>query len=77
MRYFTDSPFERMMMQIPRSRSAYEQPEPDCSGCSLTPLSCGKDCGQHNQHAKKEKIEDETCLCVALHKLIYGEQIKM
>ena len=59
MRYFTDSPFERMMMQIPRSRSAYEQPEPDCSGCSLTLLSCGKDCGQHNQHAKKEKIEDE------------------
>jgi len=61
MRYFTDSHFERMMMQVPQSfHDSEEQPERNRSGCSLDPGTCGKSCENCN-HTKKEKTEHETC----------------
>ncbi|MEA5049910.1 MAG: hypothetical protein VB021_00350 [Oscillospiraceae bacterium] len=61
MRYFTDSPFERMMMQVPQSfHDSEEQPERQSSGCSLDPGSCGKSC-DNCKRTKKEKNEYKTC----------------
>lgn len=60
MRYFTDSPFERMMMQVPRSCSV-PQPDapPGCTGCTMRRETCGKPCKQ--EHIKEEPIKHETC----------------
>lgn len=60
MRYFTDSPFERMMMQVPRSRPMQEAARPPgCAGCTLCRETCGQPCKQ--THTKEENAKHETC----------------
>lgn len=47
MRYFTDNPLERMMMQVPRSRSGGPPELPEnhpCHGCKRYGESCVLPC---------------------------------
>lgn len=59
MRYFTDNPLERMMMQIPRSRSGREPSEPPeghpCYGCKRYRERCVLPC--YRGLAKKPPIQ--------------------
>lgn len=49
MRYFTDNPLERMMMQVPRSRSGRPSELPEghpCHGCKRYGEKCVLPCYQ-------------------------------
>lgn len=60
MRTFTDSPFEKMMMQIPRGgkysdESRHALPESGlCNGCSASGNVCARPCWREKKQKAKE-----------------------